>query len=529
MLNQLAANSAERYQALIEAGDLDRADLFLIENIDQLGYAKAVWHLWRFHRFEALSSLRSKLFVRFEAGTELSREQLELLYYLQENARIGTPADVHLMCPEIFRALCSVIARDRNVAIANNLVWQGLIEESDDLGLPTMDDPDVLTRFGSLDHFDRSLLEAARINRCVNQPVAFERQSGTIQTTRVIERRRAIELFLGPYYFTPLSEDQKVRAKLPKEFRSPFRDGLNIVIDFLLERGCQIVPFLCWRGGIIPPRSVGIYSLSYHTIGSEPGRLHYKFTHFSDLMQIDPCGYAGFANFATRSADDVLRETADLTEADIETIVAGYRSKYIERRISWRTQSAPQDLSSLRGRRTFFMPLQDPLDEVSNLRFLSIEEFVLGALDGLSTDDCLFIKKHPVDATMATGKLLSSVKDDPRVILTDAPIYDLFRVSDAVVTLNSGVGFEALLAGLPVVAAGKSDYNLAAKTVESREALTRAIRDSDYGPDPRWRSRVVAHYFKSFALDPLQPADFRQKLEKILFVITNQQDQNVVA
>jgi hypothetical protein len=509
----------KRYQSFIEQGDLDKADRYVCENIDQIGHAKALWHLWRFQRFDGLEPVRRDLFSRFLFGERLLKPALELLYYLQEQRCVGEPKfDRALQCPEIFGALCrEAAAAGRADALAMNLIFVGELETENALDLPAVGDSDVVEKLGELSNLERRLLEGARCNRCAERPLALGIVDGSeANWTTDIPRERTLELYIGPYFFQEPPKGPHTSGRIASRFRSPFRPGLLMLSEFFLRRGWRIVPFLSWRGGFAPRcNAFGKWSLTYHTHGRRPGLWHYKFGHFSDIMQVDPFGYAGFSRFAERSAEDVWKDTHALTDVEIEAGLASFRRRYIDERFTWREQPQPEDLSAFRGRRTFFFPLQDPLDEVAALSYLEPADVVEALREALDSVDRVFVKRHPVDTTEKTSALLATLSHDERFIISDASVHDLFGASDAVVTVNSGVGFEALLAGLPVIAAGLSDYNLAAVTARTRAELTAALIDLAAVPDREWRSRVVYHYFHYFALDPRRPDQFRERLARI--------------
>lgn len=262
-----------------------------------------------------------------------------------------------------------------------------------------------------------------------------------------------------------------------------------------------------------PPR--GRFAFSYHTHGQVAGRWHYKFGHFSNLMQIDPHGYAGYSSLASMSVQEIRDATAYLDDDSIVDILATYRQEYIGQRFTWREQKDPLAQASKRGKRSIFVPLQDPLDEVSNLAFFGPTEMLQALAHCTGPNDRIFVKRHPVDKTSRTTRLLEIFVNDPRFVVVDASIHDLFEACDLVVTINSGVGFEALLAGLPVITCGLSDYNLATITARSVDELIDAI-DTGALPDPAWRRRVLYYYFKHHVFDPLQPEDFESRLAALL-------------
>lgn len=509
------------YTALVNDGTAEEVDEFLNLNLTQLGYAKAVWHLWRFRRFENLEGVRKNLFERFNSNAFLPWQALELLYYLQENRRTGdVNHDDSLQCAAIFRALCRCLSQDstlRDVALRLALVWHGQLDKTNDLQLPAADDADAMKMYGNLGALERMLMEGGRVNRCQRMPVALTIGiDGNLTWTDQFTTDRSIELYIGPYFFKDLDETQRLGARLPKTFKSPFREGLQLLAQAFLSRGWKILPWLTWRGGlapICPPR--GKFSFSYHTHGDVAGRWHYKFGHFSNLIQIDRLGYAGFSTLALLTAEDIRAGTADIDDGEISELLAPYKLKYIEQRFTWRQQNKEKPQGLIRGRRTIFVPLQDPLDEISSLGYLTPAELLQALTQCTSLADRIYVKRHPVDDSTRTTRLLEEFSDDPRFFIVDASIHDLFQVCDLVVTINSGVGFEALLAGLPVVSCGRSDYNLATTTVRCTDSLIKAI-DRGIFPSFAWRQRVVYYYFKNHVFDPTHPEDFDCRLAKVL-------------
>jgi hypothetical protein len=507
----------QAYLALLDSGCEVDADQFLIKHLAAIGYGKVVWHLWRFRRFAGLEPIRASLLDEFQAGVDLPWNALQLLYYLQEARSTGQPeSDVSLHCPAIFKALCRSLSGSvakRRQALQLYLVWQGLVDRDNELSLPAATDEDVALLFDPLSELDRLLMECGRYNRANDHPVALSlAECGQLRWSDAVDPSKLVEVYIGPYYFLPLSADQRQRAKLPDSFHSPFRSGLECLIRMFLNHGWQVMPWLTWAGGLIPPCAPrGRLSFSYHTHGGAPGRWHYKFGHFSNLMQIDPQGYAGFSSLASADAREILTATTGLDDAAIASALDVYREIYLTRRVTWRAQRVDASPSLERGRRTIFVPLQDPFDEVATLAYLTPSEMLRGIACAVGPQDRVYVKRHPVDASGRTSALLATLANDPRFVVTDASIHDLFETSDLVVTINSGVGFEALLAGLPVITCGGADYHLATGVARRTEELTKLVQASSW-PALAWRSRVVYHYLAQHVFDPADPVAFEEKL-----------------
>lgn len=242
------------------------------------------------------------------------------------------------------------------------------------------------------------MMEAARLNRYREQQTAIvTNQSGQVGSANAIDFERTADIFIGPYYFKDLSDAQRLNARLPRTFQSPFVTGLKILISLLLRRGWGVVPWLCWHGAISPRvKGHGCISFSYHTRGKIEGRFHYKFGHFSDIVQIDPAGYAGFSSLAEIASDELLRATENVSRREISETVETYRKRYIAERFTWRTQvSGPPSALPRKGKRTIFLPLQDPLDEVAELAYVGPDGIVRVLAQVLDDEDVVYVKRHP--------------------------------------------------------------------------------------------------------------------------------------
>ncbi|MBE2260832.1 MAG: hypothetical protein IAE88_18395 [Rhodobacteraceae bacterium] len=508
-----AMTPLKQYSDLLNSGRVLEAEKYLLANLREVGYGPAINHLWRFQNHAAFDDVRAQLANDAIKIRTIPWQALELLYYLQEK-RISGDANIDnaLALEPIFHALCSRLggtSTARNTLIQFGLLWHGIFETSNDSDIPLFHDKDVKPLYGALDDVGRRLMESARVNRYREAKVVVE---GRCLRDGIwgnnLDASRCAEIYIGPYFFRDLSSTQRSGAKLPESFASPFQTGLRLLMDFLLDRGWQIMPMLCWRGALAPSaRRIGRLSFSYHTHGAVEGRYHYKFGHFSDLMTIDPDGYAGFSKFANNAQFDVTALTQDVSLEVIHRTVERYKSRYIDNKITWRVQPPSLGAPLEKGERTIFIPLQDPFDEVAQLRYLETSAILRTVANTLGNEDVIYVKRHPVDRTTLTDRLFESFAPDKRIRFVDRSIHEILAVSDTVVTVNSGVGFEALLAGLPVIIAGKSDYNLVATTVKTVDELSDALKHPS-NIDHDDRLRFLYTYFEHHALDPKRPQHF---------------------
>jgi hypothetical protein len=115
----------------------------------------------------------------------------------------------------------------------------------------------------------------------------------------------------------------------------------------------------------------------------------------------------------------------------------------------------------------------------------------------------IVIKPHPLDQDPATRQFLSRMAKDPRVMVTGANIHDILSRAAVAVTINSAVGLEAMLHGVPVVLCGKADFHHAAVTVTDKAALSPAI---DQACAARWpHDAYLTWYFDRQCLNAGKP------------------------
>src|SRR5690606_39182025 len=86
-------------------------------------------------------------------------------------------------------------------------------------------------------------------------------------------------------------------------------------------------------------------------------------------------------------------------------------------------------------------------------------------------------KRHPMCRSQDIGKTFREGEGAGLIRVSDANTHQLVAGASCVVTVNSGVGAEALLQLTPVVTTGRSDYAAATRRVRTVEEL-RAVLDA---------------------------------------------------
>ena len=249
-------------------------------------------------------------------------------------------------------------------------------------------------------------------------------------------------------------------------------------------------------------------TLSYHTLSAPEQRfLNFKEAALPGLFKFDREGFSGWEQ---QLAGDLA---PDASPDEIERVYRALRKTYVEDR---RTKYDQQAVDEAPLPESFILvALQVPDDTVMSLSRIDTGTW-LNALAAKfrDTDTSIVIKAHPLDKSTVTQRRLEALRDSgARVFLSKAPIHDLLKSAEALVTVNSGVGIEALLHMTPVIALGASDYTQVSWPVSTLDELGLAFAAVQSGAaDEDWQRRVKAFLYsyterRSFRLDRF-PASF---------------------
>jgi capsule polysaccharide export protein KpsC/LpsZ len=83
----------------------------------------------------------------------------------------------------------------------------------------------------------------------------------------------------------------------------------------------------------------------------------------------------------------------------------------------------------------------------------------------------LVIKQHPKCNNDELKNLLNKYCKKGKIILYNGSIHDAISKATTIYTINSGVGFEALLHLKPVITFGKSDYMSMSKNIDNLDKI----------------------------------------------------------
>ncbi|WP_155842030.1 hypothetical protein [Hyphomonas atlantica] len=227
-------------------------------------------------------------------------------------------------------------------------------------------------------------------------------------------------------------------------------------------------------------------TLSYHSIALREQRfLNFKESALPGYFRFDRLGFSGWEE------RHPLATGADISSERIDAAFKALRHEYVDKRVS-KYEQRMVDEDALPDR-FLLAALQVPDDTVMSLASMDMDDWLdtlVRACEAAGTN--LVIKSHPLDKSATTRARVSRLQDrGSHVFVSQTAIHHLLERAEGVVTVNSGVGVEALLHLKPVITVGASDYSAVAHQVSSRSELMSAVEKVTNGkPDADWIGRV---------------------------------------
>lgn len=170
-----------------------------------------------------------------------------------------------------------------------------------------------------------------------------------------------------------------------------------------------------------------------------------------------------------------------------------------------------------------FFPLQVPTDQsIKYFSDVSEEDVVRGlCLWAKEKGIAIVLKPHP--ANLKSSQPFYEHVDDKNIFWSDLHVHDLISNSIAVYTINSGVGFEALLHSVPVVTFGRAEYDCVTFKSSLKafdEAWEYCLNSSSSQLEKNY-SRFLDWFLNEYALDMSLPNKLSSSLDRVAGDILN--------
>jgi hypothetical protein len=263
----------------------------------------------------------------------------------------------------------------------------------------------------------------------------------------------------------------------------------DLLRECIIDLGHSLIE---WAGaGPEPQGDFRIYAHRCRRDGG--GDLFYKQMHLCEAFTLDTLGWG--------ADHSKIQQAPDVTHIDAETarlFCHEWARNALATGVSKHSQPAcgrPQGLPS----EFIFVPLQRPQDYVqihhSSVSLVEFTQRVSQWAD--SRGQTIVIKPHP--GNRHDPELLQCAQRCAAryscVHLCDGNVHDLIANSRGVITVNSGVGFESLVHGKPVVTLGNCDYKWAAFRAHVEELDAAADYLRQFSPAQQMKVYQFVYYY----------------------------------
>lgn len=235
--------------------------------------------------------------------------------------------------------------------------------------------------------------------------------------------------------------------------------------------------------------------LSHHSRGRDHQTWHYKVAYHPEFFHFDREGYSGWS------------EMRHLRPAEVDSVPLALADSFYQERVQpilfAKTSKYPQgEAQPLAAEDFVFVPLQLPDDSVASLTLSGsyLETMAAAIRRLLRQGQRVVVKRHPLCRHDGISTLLHEARADGAII-SDASIHAILPAARAVVTFNSGVGFEALLYQKPVICLGQADYAIAGWEVRQIDDLDAILQAALTGKSSGFIRKFLFLAMRKFQVD----------------------------
>lgn len=250
--------------------------------------------------------------------------------------------------------------------------------------------------------------------------------------------------------------------------------------------------------------------LSYHTWGDhKDGLWRMKESYLPNYYIIDELGYSGFSHFSNHQS---MCNEIEYTK-NIKLKILEFNNNQSLNNISKYNQ---QNHIEINYDSYIFLPLQSFIDSVIKLSRFKYYDILDTIADNISYP--ILIKPHPHYYPEELKTYLHNlVKKNRNIIITHCSIHSLIPKSLCCMCINSGVGFESLLYGKPVISFGKSDYDSCTYQCNNLSEINNKIVEyakNYYLDNQAYIYKFLYYYINKYCINALDETDIYEKIIK---------------
>lgn len=284
-----------------------------------------------------------------------------------------------------------------------------------------------------------------------------------VKNPQITKEHLLIEFFIPKVFFNQHVDQKDTYEQIREVFRGVYQHIVQ------LQQPVILLPRIQYNWRYITPRSDGLV-ISYHTTSEQPA-INIQESVVSKHVSIDPNGFAGFSSLTKLTEQALENYLETVSPKDINQSCQALLTLYLESNQSKYTQKSTATSPLITGN-YIFIPLQVQTDSVAALAQVNGLELLEKAINDLEgTDYKIVVKRHPYCKSWKVQQRLQQLSEQGLIVQSSASVHLLISRAAAVVTVNSGTGFEALVHNKPVYIFGKCDYGLAAHKLSPDETI----------------------------------------------------------
>lgn len=366
---------------------------------------------------------------------------------------------------------------------------------------------DVLYTEKNLGYFNK-LIDSAYSNTLETMPTtAFNSELVKVPINATNQYNSVIFYIPEVFLKTKRNDIDPAFPRIREMFRNLLKEVQN--------QNVYIIPKIQFSEKKIPLECPTLKVISYHTTGKESNNLRIKESSFKNQFTMDPYGYSGWHSIVSITEHEVDLLLEHIPNDIIEAFYNDVSQKIVLSNESIYNQNNKEEREYFGGEPFYFLPLQSLDDSDRKLACISTYELAEKLIQ--YSDQYYFnlvIKRHPMCESIEIHKLLKSTKRKHRVIISEDTTHSIIDKCSAIFTVNSDVGFEALLHLKPVITTGFSSYNVATCLIQNDLELKLFLKENNDFCDEEFIKKFLYLYFNRFVCSSTDKA----KMSRIIKV-----------